>query len=56
MTLAVFDITKTADNQNQNDLDPVRGFTTGTVSHPVPFGCTIRPRSARALELILAEE
>jgi hypothetical protein len=56
MTLAVFDVTKTADNQNENDLDPVKGFTTGTVSHPVPFGCTIRPRSARALELILAEE
>ncbi|KAL4075734.1 cytochrome P450 [Scleroderma citrinum] len=50
MSLAVFDISKVVENgvEITPEVDP----STGTISHPKPFKCSIRPRSAKALELI----
>ncbi|KAG1727505.1 cytochrome P450 [Suillus lakei] len=50
MSLAVFDISKIVENgvEITPEVDP----TTGTVSHPKPFKCSIRPRSAEAIALI----
>ncbi|TFK75553.1 cytochrome P450 [Pluteus cervinus] len=50
MTLAVFDISQHTDNERTLALDIEQ--TTGTISHPTPFKCTIRPRSEAALALI----
>ncbi|KAJ7270547.1 cytochrome P450 [Mycena rebaudengoi] len=33
-------------------IEPPVGQTAGTVSHPLPFNCSVEPRSARALALI----
>ncbi|KAJ7611293.1 cytochrome P450 [Roridomyces roridus] len=49
-TLAVFDISRDPDG-GEIDMDQ----TPGTVSFPTPFECLIKPRSARAVELIQAE-
>ncbi|KDQ57072.1 hypothetical protein JAAARDRAFT_35668 [Jaapia argillacea MUCL 33604] len=51
MSLAVFDITKAKDERG-NVLEPVKDFTSGIISHPKPFPCEIRPRSAKAEALI----
>ncbi|KAG6333886.1 hypothetical protein ID866_5199 [Astraeus odoratus] len=50
MSLAVFDISKVVENGVEiiPEIDP----SSGTISHPKPFKCSIKPRSARALELI----
>ncbi|KAJ7133337.1 cytochrome P450 [Mycena epipterygia] len=48
--LAVFNISKA--QENGAFVEPRLGQTPGTVSHPLPFKCSIEPRSARALELI----
>ncbi|KAG2141326.1 cytochrome P450 [Suillus clintonianus] len=50
MSLAVFDISKVVENgvEITPEVDP----TSGTVSHPKPFKCFIKPRSAKAAALI----
>jgi len=50
MTLAVFDITKTV--ENGVEITPVVESTPGTISHPVPHKCSIKPRSQKAVVLI----
>ncbi|KAF8817026.1 cytochrome P450 [Phlegmacium glaucopus] len=50
MTLAVFDITKYS--QDGVVVEPIIEQTTGTISHPKPFKCSIKPRSQKALDLI----
>ncbi|KAF8803765.1 cytochrome P450 [Phlegmacium glaucopus] len=54
MSLAVFDITKVV--ENGVTIEPVHESTTGTISHPKPFKCSIKPRSEKAISLIEAEE
>jgi len=54
MSLAVFDITKVV--ENGVTIEPVHENTTGTISHPKPFKCSIKPRSEKAISLIEAEE
>ncbi|KAG1745653.1 cytochrome P450 [Suillus lakei] len=50
MSLAVFDISKVVENgvEITPEVDPLPG----TASHPKPFKCSIKPRSAAALGLI----
>ncbi|KAF8558813.1 cytochrome P450 [Imleria badia] len=50
MSLAVFDVSKIIENgvEVTPEVDP----SSGTISHPKPFKCSIKPRSAKALELI----
>jgi hypothetical protein len=50
MSLAVFDISKVVENgvEITPDIDPLPG----TISHPKPFKCSIKPRSAAAIRLI----
>lgn len=50
MSLAVFDISKAVENgvEITPEVDP----STGTISHPKPFKCSIKPRSAKAITLI----
>ncbi|KAJ7078025.1 cytochrome P450 [Mycena belliarum] len=50
--LASFDISKA--RENGVVVEPRLGQTTGTVSHPFSFKCSVLPRSAKALELIRA--
>ncbi|RDB20518.1 hypothetical protein Hypma_012422 [Hypsizygus marmoreus] len=54
MSLAVFDISKYVENGVV--IEPVHENTTGTISHPKPFKCSIKPRSQKAVSLIQAEE
>lgn len=53
MTLAVFNISKYVDESGQV-IEPVVDQTPGTVSHPTPYQCSIKPRSQKALSLINA--
>lgn len=48
--LAVFDISKSI--VNGVVVEPVHDNTTGTISHPKPFQCSIRPRSEKSAFLI----
>ncbi|KAJ7720371.1 cytochrome P450 [Mycena maculata] len=48
--LAVFDVSKA--RENGVPVEPSVGQTTGTVSWPLPFKCSVEPRNARALALI----
>ena len=41
--LAVFDISKPV--ENGKEVEPTVEFTSGTISHPVPFGTSFKPRS-----------
>ncbi|KAJ7655820.1 cytochrome P450 [Mycena polygramma] len=50
MTLAVFNISRASDG-GEITLDQ----TQGTISHPSTFKCLIKPRSAKALDLIQAD-
>jgi len=50
MTLAVFNITPYV--ENGMPVTPDLTQSTGTISHPSPFKCTITPRSRKALQLI----
>ncbi|KII91146.1 hypothetical protein PLICRDRAFT_51332 [Plicaturopsis crispa FD-325 SS-3] len=52
MSLAVFDITKAVENGIV--VEPIVDMTQGNISHPVPFKCSIKPRSEKAKALILA--
>lgn len=54
MSLAVFDISKCI--KNGVIIEPVHENTTGVVSHPKPFRCSIKPRSQRAASLIQDEQ
>ncbi|KAG1820513.1 cytochrome P450 [Suillus subaureus] len=50
MSLAVFDISKAVENGIEiiPELDPI----SGTISHPKPFECSVKPRSPKAVALI----
>jgi cytochrome P450 len=50
MSLAVFDISKVVENgiEITPEVDP----SSGTISHPKPFKCSIKPRSSKAVALI----
>ncbi|KAG2158979.1 cytochrome P450 [Suillus bovinus] len=50
MSLAVFDISKAVENgiEITPEVDPL----SGTISHPKPFKCSIKPRSSKAVALI----
>ncbi|OJA13417.1 hypothetical protein AZE42_05787 [Rhizopogon vesiculosus] len=50
MSLAVFDISKVV--ENGVEITPKLDPTLGTISHPKPFKCSIKPRSAKAIALI----
>ncbi|KAJ6585737.1 cytochrome P450 [Mycena capillaripes] len=50
MVLAVFNIKKVY--KNGVTVEPLLGQTTGTVSQPFPFECTVEPRNTAALSLI----
>lgn len=50
MSLAVFNISKAVENgvEITPEIDPI----SGTISHPKPFKCSIKPRSVKAVTLI----
>ncbi|KAF9222063.1 cytochrome P450 [Gyrodon lividus] len=50
MSVAAFDVSKIVENgvEITPEIDP----SSGTISHPKPFKCSVKPRSAKALELI----
>ncbi|KAG1907690.1 cytochrome P450 [Suillus fuscotomentosus] len=50
MSLAVFDISKIVENgvEHTPEVNP----SSGAISHPKPFKCCIKPRSAKAIALI----
>jgi len=50
MTLAVFNITKSVINGKL--VAPIVEYTSGAISQPKPFLCSITPRSTKAEELI----
>ncbi|KAG1907691.1 cytochrome P450 [Suillus fuscotomentosus] len=50
MSLAVFDISKIVENGVEHT--PEVDSSSGTISHPKPFKCCIKPRSAKAIALI----
>ncbi|KZT03178.1 cytochrome P450 monooxygenase [Laetiporus sulphureus 93-53] len=52
--LATMTISK-AHDANGNEIVPEAAFVSGTVIHPKPFQCDIRPRSAEAMNLIMTE-
>lgn len=54
LSLAVFDIAKCVENGVV--VEPVHENTTGTISHPKAFKCSIKPRSEKAVSLIQEEE
>lgn len=49
--LAAFNISKAIDEAGK-EIEPTVEFTPGIVSHPVPFKCTITPRSQKYEKLI----
>ncbi|KAG5352963.1 hypothetical protein C0989_011606 [Termitomyces sp. Mn162] len=51
MTLSVFEISKGKD-ENGIEIEPRCEFEGGTVSHPLPFAFTLKPRSPEAEDLI----
>ncbi|TDL20094.1 cytochrome P450 [Rickenella mellea] len=51
MSLAVFNITKARD-EHGIEIEPGCEFTSGMISHPKPFRCDIKPRSAKAAALV----
>ncbi|KAF7320402.1 Cytochrome P450 [Mycena kentingensis (nom. inval.)] len=52
--LTLYTITKDVD-EHGNDIEPTTEFTPHLLSHPLPFGCTITPRSSGARQLIELE-
>jgi cytochrome P450 len=50
MSLAVFDISKVV--EKGVEITPKVDHTSGSVCHPKPFKCSIKPRSAKAIALI----
>jgi hypothetical protein len=53
MTLSVFNISKYVDEAG-NVVEPEIHYSDGTVSHPKPFKCDIKPRSEKAIDLVSA--
>jgi len=53
--LSTFDITKPRD-ENGNEIELDVPYTTGLISRPEPFNCTLRPRSDAAALLIRSEK
>ncbi|KII90751.1 hypothetical protein PLICRDRAFT_174122 [Plicaturopsis crispa FD-325 SS-3] len=53
MSLAVFSVTKAVEDGVV--IEPVVDKTPGTISHPVEYKCSIKPRSAKAVALVQAE-
>jgi len=53
-TLAVYNIGKKMNDGKE--VEPVVKFEPGVVSHPAPFECSIKPRSARHEEIIRSVE
>ncbi|EJD47046.1 cytochrome P450 [Auricularia subglabra TFB-10046 SS5] len=51
LTLATFDISTARDDQGR-EIVPDIEYTTGVISHSLPFKCTIKPRSSGIRELI----
>ncbi|KAJ6612835.1 cytochrome P450 [Mycena sp. CBHHK59/15] len=51
MIISVFNISK-AHDENGVAIEPRLGQTSGTVSRPLPFKCTVEARSARASALV----
>lgn len=49
--LAAFDISKAVDDSG-HVIEVKAEFTSGLVSHPAPFRCSIKPRSSEAISLI----
>jgi cytochrome P450 len=49
--LAAFDISKAVDDSG-HVIEVNAHFTSGLVSHPAPFRCSIKPRSLEAVSLI----
>lgn len=54
-SLCTFSITKARDEHGA-EITPVPEMTSGTISHPKPFQCEIKPRSARAEALVRSVE
>ncbi|KAI0938473.1 hypothetical protein AcV5_000150 [Taiwanofungus camphoratus] len=52
MSLAAFDISKPV--ENGQIVEPVIEYSTGTISHPHPFKCSLKSRSAKMEALILS--
>ncbi|KAG0702324.1 cytochrome P450 [Suillus ampliporus] len=50
MSLAVFNISKAV--ENGVEITPEIDHSSGTISHPKPFKCSIKPRSTKAIALI----
>ncbi|OCH95985.1 cytochrome P450 [Obba rivulosa] len=53
MSLAAFKISKVVEDGKV--IEPAIEYTSGTISHPAPFRCSIKPRSEKAEALILHE-
>ncbi|KAF8661208.1 hypothetical protein AX16_001488 [Volvariella volvacea WC 439] len=51
--ITLFDISKPVDEEG-NVIEPKMEWTTGSISHPVPFQCRIVPRSEKAVAAIQA--
>ncbi|ESK89309.1 cytochrome p450 [Moniliophthora roreri MCA 2997] len=51
-TLSVYDINKATDDRG-NTIQPAVEYTSGLLSHPKPFTCSIKPRSSTAKDLIM---
>ncbi|RDB29712.1 hypothetical protein Hypma_013789 [Hypsizygus marmoreus] len=50
MSFTVFDVSKAV--ENGVEITPVHTNTSGIISYPEPFKCTIKPRSEKAVSLI----
>lgn len=51
-SLSVFDISPAIDSTTGQEIKNKPAFTGGTISHPLPFGMTIKPRSKEAEDLV----
>jgi hypothetical protein len=54
MSLAALNVSKARNPRTGEEITPTPEMTSGTISHPVPFPCIVRPRSARHAELVTA--
>jgi len=55
MSLAVFNIEKSVDGFG-NVVEPATRYSGGTISHPPPFKCAIKPRSEKSAALVASVE